>query len=585
MARARGLSARSWDEVDEVQDEMEQEVEPQSSTAWWPDDTSGCPSSLAETCLVALQAGFRPESLPYLCRKIRNLLDDSLTRYVDKFKITVPQALTGTIVPDPLGILEPDEISISLSEPMEINGKKMMILKGPCLARHFRLILRNPAKQETDVRKVTIVDRPRLHQLKDVIVISVKNKDRSLASRLGGGDYDGDKAQIILEDALIKPFRNAPTDVALDVPESVKNAFRSENGSVADLLTEENRNPANFAARLSDILLLPLNVYPGEYSIFHELSVYKHGLGHPESIRLGYMFTEGLDGSKTGKSVRPDVIQVDARRYRKYGRVPWNRSRKPAKPNSDTSNEVRPAVIVRDKELKPFVMDLIRSAGEHLIRETLKKFDKRIERDPKWRLDQTTEIKKWARACRDELKPRKDHDTGEILGRLIDVTDIDRVLEVKRDTRPLDHWLQAISRATKWYINKENQGYAADLLHIYSTLAPIAAKHRTITGSRFTSLDIVTRQNALRRLSVEFAEAVSLDDLLTPMSRQELALLKASCAYSLCPRHVGVTDQFAFSVATRELCYLKAIDRPCQTISQEFIDGMSLHSGYVDDFE
>ncbi|KAG8909311.1 hypothetical protein FRC00_010347, partial [Tulasnella sp. 408] len=136
MARARGLSSKSWDEVEDGQDEVETEAE-QRSAAWWPDDVSGCPSSIAETCLVNLQAGFRPESLPYLKNKLRNLLDDTLSRYVDKFRITVPQALTGTLVPDPSGELKPDEISISLSEPMDIDGKKVMVLHGPCLASHF----------------------------------------------------------------------------------------------------------------------------------------------------------------------------------------------------------------------------------------------------------------------------------------------------------------------------------------------------------------------------------------------------------------------------------------------------------------
>lgn len=117
-----------------------------------------------------------------------------------------------------------------------------------------------------------------------------------------------DRAQVILEVSLVKPFRNAPTDEALEVPERVKNAFKSENGSVAGLLAEKQQSVTYFAGRLSDILLLPLNMYPGEYSIFHELAVYQHvsfsvmtaargstyipssqGMGHPETIRLGHM--------------------------------------------------------------------------------------------------------------------------------------------------------------------------------------------------------------------------------------------------------------------------------------------------------
>ncbi|KAG8944655.1 hypothetical protein FRC04_001619 [Tulasnella sp. 424] len=531
MARARGLSARSWDEVEEDQEEGEPEGD-ERSTAWWPDDISGCPSCIAETCLVNLQAGFRPESLPYLKQKLWHRLDETLAGYVDKFKIKVPHALTGTLVPDPLGVLEPDEISISLSEPMDIDGSKVTVLQGPCL------ILRNPAKQETDVRKVKIVNHPRLHQLKDVIVVSVKNKDRSLASRLGGGDYDGDKAQVILEDSLVKHFRNAATDKALEVPECVKSSYQSENGSVAGLLAEKQQSVTRFAGRLSDILLLPLNMYPGEYSIFHELAVYMHGMGHPEAIHLGHMFTEGLDGSKTGKSVKEETQRADAKQYKPFGRVKWKRGRE-YKRKTEYSNERNNVVerqILRDKGFGPFVMDQLRDAGESLHREILKRFDDRIGRDTKWRSAQTEVVRKWASACRAQLKQRE-HDISQkeavgALRRLIDDVDVDSSL-VTRDIDPLDHWMQAISRAITWVVKKGNGSYAADLTQIYSAIVPIAKEHYVLTGKKFTSLDIVTRQDTLRRLSFEFAEAVPLDDLLTPMSPKELALLKASCAYSL----------------------------------------------------
>ncbi|KAG9047411.1 hypothetical protein FS837_002307 [Tulasnella sp. UAMH 9824] len=474
MARARGLSAKTWDELDENLEELEMDPD-RWSAEWWADDISGRPSSDAETCLVTIQAGFLPETLPYLKQKLRRLLEDTLIQYVDGFKITVPHALTGTLVPDPLGVLEPDEISISLSAPMDIDGRKVTVLQGPAL------ILRNPAKQETDVRKVEIVNQPLLHQLQDVIVVSVKNKDSSLASRLSGGvlvttDYDGDKAQVILEETLVKPFRNAPDNNALKVLNYVKGAFKSEDGSVAKLLVEKQQNAAHFAWRLSDILLLPLNIFPGEYSIFHEVAVYMHGLSDPEARRLGYMLTEGLKGSATGKSIKEETQKADAERYRRFGRVNWNRGRdyiRKTESSNDHSNITKDQ-IVRDKALGPSVMDELREAGDTLQREIMQLFDDRVERDTQWPIVQ------------------------------------------------------------------------------------IAQKHHTLTTGRgITSVDIAARQDALRRLPAEYAGAVRLGDLLTPMSSAELALLKASCAYSLSYRRVRVTGQFVFSVATREICHLK----------------------------
>ncbi|KAG8909312.1 hypothetical protein FRC00_010348, partial [Tulasnella sp. 408] len=74
--------------------------------------------------------------------------------------------------------------------------------------------------------------------------------------------WSPDKAQVILEPSLVKSFRNAPTDKALEVPICVKDSFKCDNGSVANLLAEKQENEAHFNKRLSDILLLPLSIYP-----------------------------------------------------------------------------------------------------------------------------------------------------------------------------------------------------------------------------------------------------------------------------------------------------------------------------------
>lgn len=53
---------------------------------------------------------------------------------------------------------------------------------------------------------------------KDVIVFSSKG-ERSLADKLSGGDYDGDKAWICWEPDIVGPFKNA------DVPPSPPPAY------------------------------------------------------------------------------------------------------------------------------------------------------------------------------------------------------------------------------------------------------------------------------------------------------------------------------------------------------------------------
>lgn len=95
-AHPRGILSIYWNECDDEQDGLDfgDRNAPQ-----WPDYLSGRPSSLAETCLVNLQAGFRPESLPYLKEKLRTFIDNLLTCHVDRFLITVEYAISAVCVP------------------------------------------------------------------------------------------------------------------------------------------------------------------------------------------------------------------------------------------------------------------------------------------------------------------------------------------------------------------------------------------------------------------------------------------------------------------------------------------------------
>lgn len=98
MARARGLTQLDPGEEDEGEEDMERESD-ERSAPWWPDYLSGCPSSLEETILYLLLAGFRPESLPTLRSKLHNFLKSSLGSAASDFKIDVAKSLSALIVP------------------------------------------------------------------------------------------------------------------------------------------------------------------------------------------------------------------------------------------------------------------------------------------------------------------------------------------------------------------------------------------------------------------------------------------------------------------------------------------------------
>lgn len=59
-SRVLGFSSYDQDDEEEAEEEAMDFVQPRSK-AWWADEISGCPSSLEETVLVLLDAGFKPQ--------------------------------------------------------------------------------------------------------------------------------------------------------------------------------------------------------------------------------------------------------------------------------------------------------------------------------------------------------------------------------------------------------------------------------------------------------------------------------------------------------------------------------------------
>jgi RNA-dependent RNA polymerase len=98
-ARAKGYI---WDHKQEDGDE---DAEPlvddlPRSTAWWPDYTSGQPSSLEETVLVLIEAGFHPLTEWVLQEKLRQVINTALNRFsISKPKMPVAESCSAFVVP------------------------------------------------------------------------------------------------------------------------------------------------------------------------------------------------------------------------------------------------------------------------------------------------------------------------------------------------------------------------------------------------------------------------------------------------------------------------------------------------------
>lgn len=157
---------------------------------WKVNPYSGQPVGLHESAVRLMDAGF-DLSNPYLAQKITNVFRDVMRSVVTKYKIEVSESCTVTCVPDPTGTLEEGEVFLQLSKRRmdEQTGLRAGLIMGDVL------VTRNPCGLKSDVQKVRAVDCAGLRSYSDVLICSVNGR-RSLASMLGGGDYDGDIVSI-----------------------------------------------------------------------------------------------------------------------------------------------------------------------------------------------------------------------------------------------------------------------------------------------------------------------------------------------------------------------------------------------------
>lgn len=121
-----------WDDEDDF--DLDEALREQSS-AWWEDPVSGCPSSLEETCMVLLSAGFEPRTCNVLRAKLSEVAKKVVKTFRTRYQFAVPMSCSAFIVPgerramwpeitlaglilyvtDPFGVLKAGEIQVKSS--------------------------------------------------------------------------------------------------------------------------------------------------------------------------------------------------------------------------------------------------------------------------------------------------------------------------------------------------------------------------------------------------------------------------------------------------------------------------------------
>ena len=102
-ARVRGFSNRSPEEADLEDDDAEDDgfeadVVPRS-TAWWPDQISGSPSTLEETVMALLDSGFHAKSCPVLRDKLKFVITKKIENKTGNIRLELEQSCIAFAVP------------------------------------------------------------------------------------------------------------------------------------------------------------------------------------------------------------------------------------------------------------------------------------------------------------------------------------------------------------------------------------------------------------------------------------------------------------------------------------------------------
>jgi hypothetical protein len=166
------------------------------------------------------------------------------------------------------------------------------------------LVARNPANLPSDIQRIRFVYRPELEPFKDVLIFSSKG-ERSLASLLSGGDYDGDTCWATWDQNLVRSFTNysngppdhiTPEECGL-VNQSTKLSTVFRGGYSADSVTTFLKKCIGFNLQQPMV---------GQCTTEHEALVYHQRLDHDGAIRFAALASFLVDARKQGYELSQD---------------------------------------------------------------------------------------------------------------------------------------------------------------------------------------------------------------------------------------------------------------------------------------
>ncbi|GBC02694.1 hypothetical protein RclHR1_04760009 [Rhizophagus clarus] len=277
---------------------------------------SGFPNSPSEKCIQMLQAGFTPSTCPYLAKNLKIVLSLTLKSLFTKYRISIPSSRFLICIADPTKTLKPGEVFIQLNSGAgrdESTGLPFGIIEGEVI------LARNPSNLSSDIVKVKAVKNVNLCNYYNVVVFPVNvdsNDNVPLATRLSGGNYDGDKIFCCWDLEIVKDYKNSPLP---PLDSRVRNAF-DENKDSLDYLLSSTDSGSKLQEIILDSYFKDLETPRGLYDYWHRL---QSEISNEESIYLAQMCAQLIDSTEQGLIIKPSVQKRDSEIFGKLSVPYW----------------------------------------------------------------------------------------------------------------------------------------------------------------------------------------------------------------------------------------------------------------------
>ena len=279
--------------------------------------TGGLPSLQHEKITQLVESGFEPLKCRFLADEIFGMVRNLLSLKMKNFKIPCPRAVQLMGGADQTGTVEPGQVHINFSRAFvdSATGQPFLSWAGmECL------VGRNPARRRSDIRKLRVVCKPGLEHVRDVALFSTKGMQPE-ASKMQGGDYDGDTFWICVEPKLVEPFKNAPAPSVSDPPHPSELFIEKDERKFRDIVTVPaegeafNEDELRRWIAINTAKRLEFN-YLGTVTRLHEdVTYHQNSLDSPQADALNALCDHIIDAPKQCFSFDGLALQKVKKKY------------------------------------------------------------------------------------------------------------------------------------------------------------------------------------------------------------------------------------------------------------------------------